>query len=297
MLWLSIAIASYALNAVSLVTDKFLLSNKVTRPAVFTMLICFLGILSVVLLPFGWSAPTLFQLMIELTAGLLFAAALLLMFVALDKGEASRVVPFLNGLQPIFILPIVWFLVDERITGKFIYAFILIVAGSILITWGKGKAKKQAYLWAIVAALLFAVSLALSKYAYNLAGTFITPFVMTRIGSFIFSIGLLAMPSNIRLLRKEMKRPTERNIWLVVMGQATGAVSSLLYNLAIAIAVNATALINALQGLQYVFLLAIVAFISHKFPKIMKEQMSRSILIQKIMATALIIGGLAILAF
>jgi len=297
MLWLPIAILSYALNACSLVTDKFLLSNKVTRPAVFTMLICLMGILSLVLLPFGWQAPTAFELAVEIISGLLFAAALLLMFVALDKGEASRVVPFLNGLQPIFILPVVWFLVGESVTGKFAWAFAFIVIGSIVITWGKGKAKREAYIWAIISALLFAVSLALSKYAYVLAGTFITPFVMTRIGSFIFALCLLAIPSNIRLIKKEMKRPTEQNIWLVIGGQVAGAVASLLYNLAIAIAVNATALINAMQGLQYVFLLLIVAFLSHKFPKILKEQMSRYILVQKIVATALIIIGLGILAF
>jgi len=296
MLWLPIAVLSYALNACSLVTDKFLLSNKVTRPAVFTMIICLMGILAVVLLPFGWQAPTLFEFAVEIAAGLLFALALLLMFVALDKGEASRVVPFLNGLQPLFILPLVWFLVGERVTGKFAWAFALIVAGSVLITWGKGKAKRQAYVWAVISAFLFAVSLALSKYAFDLAGSFITPFVITRVGSFIFALGLLSMPSNIRLLKKETKRPTERNVWLVVGGQAAGALASLLYNLAIAIAVNATALINALQGLQYVFLLGIVAVLSHYFPKIMKEQMTRKILVQKTVATALIIAGLAVMA-
>lgn len=296
MLWLPIAILSYALNAGSLVTDKFLLANKVTRPAVFTMLICLMGILAIALLPFGWQAPTAYQLLIEISAGILFAAGLLLMFMALDKGEASRVVPFLNGLQPIFILPLVWFLVDEKVTGKFFFAFVLIVIGSVVITWGKGKAKRQAYVWAILSALLFAVSLALSKYAYNSAGTFITPFVMTRIGSFIFALGLLFSPGNLRLLKTEIKRPSERNIWLVVMGQLAGAGSSLLYNLAVAIAVNATALINALQGLQYVFLLAIVAVLSHKYPKILKEQMSRKAMIQKVIATALIIAGLGILA-
>lgn len=295
-MWFPIAIISYALNAGSLVTDKFLLSKKVTRPSVFTMIICLMGIVSVILLPFGWQAPTAYELLLEIIAGILFAGGLLLMFVALDKGESSRVVPFLNGLQPIFLLPMAWLILDEKFSEQFLLAFILIVAGSVLITYGKGKAKKQAYAWAIVSAFLFAFSIALSKMAFNSAGSFITPFVMTRLGSVIFASALIFWPKNIKLLKEELKKPSEQNIWLVVAGQIAGALSSLLYNLAIAISVNATALINALQGMQYVFLLLIVAVMSKLYPKALNEKMTKKILIQKIIATALIIAGLAILA-
>ncbi|MFA6526354.1 MAG: EamA family transporter [Candidatus Buchananbacteria bacterium] len=296
MLWLPIAILSYALNAGSLVTDKFLLLKKVTRPAVFTMIICLMGILAVVLLPFGWQIPTSYELFLEISAGVIFALALLLMFVALDKGESSRVVPFLNGLQPIFLLPMAWLWLDEKVTEKFLIAFILIVAGSVLITWGKGKAKRQAYVWAIISAFLFAFSIALSKMAFNSADTFITPFVMTRIGSAIFALALIFWPKNIKMLKEELKKPSETSIWLVIGGQIAGASSSLLYNLAIAISVNATALVNALQGMQYVFLLIIVTVMSKLNPKALNEKMIRKILAQKIIATALIIAGLAVMA-
>ena len=295
-MWLPIAILSYALNAGSLVTDKFLLSKKVTRPSVFTLIICLMGIFAVVLLPFGWQAPTAWESAVEILAGILFAGGLLYMFMALDKGESSRVVPLINGLQPIVLLPITWLVLHERFSESAMIAFILIVIGSIMITWGKGKAKARAYAYAAFSAVLFALSIALSKYAFNLAGSFITPFVMTRIGSALFALALALWPKNIRQLKAELKRPSEQNVWLVIGGQAAGALSSLLYNLAIALAVNATALVNALQGLQYVFLLAAVAFISRKWPKALNEQMSKKVLAQKIIATALIIAGLAVFA-
>ncbi len=295
-MWLPIAILSYALNAGSLVTDKFLLSKKVTRPSVFAMIICLMGVFAAVLLPFGWQTPTLHQFALEIAAGLIFAGGLLTMFVALDKGESSRVVPFLNGLQPIFLLPMAWLLLNENISERFLLAFLLIVAGSILITWGKGKAKKQAYAWAIFSALLFAISIVLSKIAFNSAGSFITPFVMTRFGSAIFALGLIFWPGNIRLLKEELRKPSEQSVWLVICGQTAGALGSLLYNLAIAISVNATALINALQGMQYVFLLLIVAVVTRLHPKALNEKMTRKILIQKIIATALIVAGLAVFA-
>ena len=297
MLWLLLTILSYALNAVALVTDKFLLTKKIPNPAVYTIIISLLGVLSAVLLPFGWSPPTGFQLLVELAAGFLFGLALLLMFEALSRGEASRVVPFINGLQPLVILPLAWLLVGEAISGKFLWAFILIIIGSVLITWGKGEAKKGTYLLSVISAIIFGVSLVLSKYAFSLQGSFITPFVMSRVGGLFFAFLLLAIPANFKDFAREAKNPKSQTGVLLILGQTAGALASVLVNLAIALSSNVTAIINALQGLQYVLLLAIVAVLARKFPRVLHEQMSRQVLWQKIIATVLIIGGLAVLAF
>lgn len=297
MLWLPIAILSYALNAGALVTDKFLLTKKIPNPAVYAIIISLLGILSLALLPFGWSTPTGLELLIELLSGFLFGWAMLLMFQALRKGEASRVIPFLNGLQPLVILPLAWLIVGESVSGRFLWAFILIIIGSVIISFGKGKASRQAYCLAIISAVIFGVSIVLSKYAYNSQGMFITPFVMTRIGAFIFALVLLVIPGNRRALKHELQKPEKQTSALLVLGQTAGALSSVLVNLAIAIASNATAIINALQGLQYVFLLLIVVVLAKKFPKVLNEKISGTVLVQKISATALIIAGLVILAF
>lgn len=296
MLWLPIAIFSYALNAGSLITDKFLLEKKIPNPAIYTIVISLLGVIAILLLPFGWNTPTVNEVMVELVSGFLFGVGLLLMFMALNKGEASRVIPFLNGLQPLVILPLAWLIVGEAITGRFLLAFILIIIGSVIISYGKGKSSREAYLLAIFSAIAFGVSIVFAKYAYNSAGSFITPFVMTRIGTLIFAVCLLILPNNLQSLIYELKNPEKQTGYMLFFGQVAGALSSILINYAIAIAVNATALINALQGLQYVFLLAIVIFLSKKYPKILKEKITGNILIQKIVATILIILGLAVLA-
>jgi len=296
MLWLPIAIFSYALNAGSLITDKFLLEKKIPNPAVYTIVISFLGVIAILLLPFGWNAPTVNEVMVELASGFLFGIALLLMFMALNKGEASRVIPFLNGLQPLVILPLAWLIVGEVVTGKFLWAFILIIIGSVIISWGKGKSSAEAYVLAIFSAIIFGISIVFAKYAYNSADSFITPFVMTRFGTLLFAVCLLVVPKNLRAVLAELENPEKQTGVLLFFGQIAGALSSILINFAIAISVNATALINALQGLQYVFLLGIVVFLSKKFPAILKEKISGDILKQKIVATILIISGLAILA-
>jgi hypothetical protein len=54
--------------------------------------------------------------------------------------------------------------------------------------------------------------------------------------------------------------------------------------------------INALQGVQYVFLLIFAIILSFKLPKILKEEISREIIFQKVAAILLIGAGLILIA-
>lgn len=298
MTWFWITIIAYALNAVSLLIDKFLLDKKLPNPAVYTLAICLLGVLSLVLLPFGWKTPTATEVLVAIISGVLFAGALYLMFEALKKGESSRIITFLGGVQPIIILPLAWLFLGETFVASFWLAFFFLVAGTILISLESGRANAKAYAIAFASAALFALSLVLAKYAYLSMDNFITPFVFTRLGSAIAVLPLLLLPSVIIGLQGVSTQEKAGSIGkLLVLGQASGALSSVMVNFAVAISVNATAIINAMQGLQYVFLLAGVIVLTKFFPKVLKEKMSPRILIQKVAATALIIVGLVIISF
>jgi len=75
-----------------------------------------------------------------------------------------------------------------------------------------------------------------------------------------------------------------------------GAGANILQNWAIALAPLAfVAVISALQGVQYVFLLIFAVLLSLKSPQILKEEISRKILFQKVIAILLIAGGLTLL--
>jgi len=50
--------------------------------------------------------------------------------------------------------------------------------------------------------------------------------------------------------------------------------------------------VNAMQGVQFVFLLGLVVLLSKKFPAILEEELTREVLLQKILAIGLIICGL-----
>ena len=84
---------------------------------------------------------------------------------------------------------------------------------------------------------------------------------------------------------------------IFLSSQAGGASAGILQNWAIALAPLAyVAFINALQGVQYVFLLIFAVLFSWKFPQLLKEQISKEIILQKVTAISLIGSGLTILA-
>ena len=55
------------------------------------------------------------------------------------------------------------------------------------------------------------------------------------------------------------------------------------------------AFINAVEGVKYVFVLMLAAIVSLKFPKILSEEISRKIFLQKFAAILLIAVGLIVL--
>ena len=63
-----------------------------------------------------------------------------------------------------------------------------------------------------------------------------------------------------------------------------------------AIRLGSVTLINALQGTQYLFLLALTSLLSLKFPKILHEKVTTQTITQKIIAIVIISFGLVFLA-
>ncbi|MFA5029841.1 MAG: GRP family sugar transporter [Patescibacteria group bacterium] len=295
MTWLIIIAFAYLLNAVATTTDKFLLSKKISNPAIYAFFIGALSVLGVIIAPFGFKLGyPLWLVLLDLVSGLIFAFAYLYMFKALSKNEASRITPFMGGWQPIFVLILASVFLDERLSILGLLAFLVILAGTWLISRQKTTAKTRAgYFLAIIATLLFAISYTLSKYLFT-SQDFITVFVWARIGTFLGALLFLLPGRNRRDIKKEVTQPQKKAGSLFIFGQVCGALSFILVNYVISIS-SSVAIVNALRGLEYVFLLIIILALSKKFPKILEEKMTPKILTQKIIAIVLIITGLVLI--
>jgi len=297
MHWLTIVLTGHLLNALAFLMDKFLLSSKrIPSPFVYAFFIGALGILALVLIPFGVTVPSNIEMARALIAGATFVLALVFFFAGLKENEASRVVPLTGGLVPAFTFALAYLFLGERLGQIEILAFAALVVGGVLITIErKGKSSTKGYVYAVVAALIFAVSFVITKQVF-IEQNFVSGFVWSRIGGFATALLFLLIPeARYGILHQPKQKGTGSTTALFLTGQVAGALGFTLVNYAISLA--SVSLVNAMQGAQYAFLLVMVGLLSRKFPKILSERLSGWVLVQKIMAIILISIGIGLIAF
>ena len=216
-------------------------------------------------------------------------------------GEISRIAPIVGGAIPLFTLFFSYFFLAERLTGHQLVAFFLLVIGGVIMLWPRktkpalvrASLSKRLFL-ALLAALFFAGSFVLSKFIFT-EQAFVNGFIWIRIGGFLGAWLLLFWPTTRQAIFKSSRTIKLKVGGLVAANKGLSALSFLLLNYAISL--GSVTLVNALQGVQYAFLLMIALFLSKKFPQIIKEQITNGVIIGKVTAICLIALGLAILAF
>jgi hypothetical protein len=310
MLWLTLTIFSYFLLALVAMVDEVLLTGKIIKPKVYAFYVGLLGIFVLVLIPFGFGLPDLVVIGLALVSGILWIFALLSFYESLRRYEVSRVVPAIGGILPICTLALVYLFAWQRgeAIETFSYlkaiSFILLVLGSILITFNKqGFINRKSLCLSGLTALLFALSFTTTKIVF-LTEPFISGFVWIRIGGVLAALLFIFFKEireelfeKIKVKKKKALFENPKLAVVFLLNQIMGAGAGILQNLAIYLApVMCLAFINAMDGIRYVFILIFIIILSSKFPKILSEKITGQILWQKIFAIILITGGLIMLA-
>ena len=298
MLWLIIIISAYFLLAISTLGDEYLL-NGPPNPKNYSFYVGILGVFVLLLIPFvGFSIPSLSQIILSLLAGSFLVLASFCYYTALEHFEVSRVAPAIGGFLPLFTFGFVYFFSGEKQSLMLvqIIAFTLLIFGSIFITFEKQKSiSLKSLKITVLAAFLFAITFILTKYVY-INQPFWNGFLWMRIGGgltalfFLFSQGVRD-----EIFRR--KSTFQKKTGTIFLGnQVVGASAFLLQNWAIALVpLSSLPFINALEGTKYIFVLIFSILLSIKLPQFLKEKISKGIIIQKIAAILLIIGGLVLL--
>ena len=170
----------------------------------------------------------------------------------------------------------------------------MIILGTVLISLGKtGKSNSRRVYWlALFSAFFFGLSYALTKYLFNNL-SFVNAFVWLRLTTFVGALFLLLSAQNRHDIFHQDKKIARQSGFLFLFGQVAGAASFLLINYAISLA--SVTLVNALQGLQYAFLLVLVLILFKWRPNLLEEKIKGWVLVQKILAIILIGWGLFLL--
>ena len=319
-MWLAAAIGSYFINAGINVADKFILSKKIHSSITYAFYVGIWSVFNVVLLFFNPYMPGLKELVIDLSAGILFLATLIFWYKALHQSEATRVVPIVGALIPIFTLLLSAIFLNESIQDKQIVAFFILIFGGVLISVRKTKIyiinqaiervkvvfgnilgkfhagyrpTRRLLINSVLSALCFSLFYVSMKYIY-MHQPFIGGFVWSRLGSFLGALLIFLVPDWRGLIMDHKdEAKSAKNMAFFLSVRLMASLGFIVLNWSISL--GNVAMINALQGTQYLFLIILVLIMSSKFPKILNEELGRGVMVQKMIGIMLVGMGLYVL--
>lgn len=302
-MWFIFALIGYILLAIVFILDKYILTSAIVRPIVYTFYSTIFLLAVFLLWPF-FSVPippTLTDLNWSIVSGFSFGLALYFMFVAVQKGEASHIDPFLGAVITIATAILSSVFLQEILVPLQITGIILLVGASLLLSWEKTRKKSGfhiGFLFAILSGIAFAFSHVSAKYLYDLY-SFWPAFVLTRGAIGLFGLCLLVSPvvrhsfstkqkKIVPKKKKSLQTPT-----LVIIDKVLSVVAILAIQFAIAI--GSVTLVNAMSGLQYALMILIIYLCSRFAPQLFREYFTKKELVVESIALVLVILGMALL--
>lgn len=293
---LPFTVFAYFLNSVAVLIDKVLLTKDIKDPLTYIFYLSAFNLLALIVLPFT-QFPTFSVFFLASSSTLIWTTGAYFMYKALQIGRAERVIPTIGTLIPITLISY-YGIFTRAVSIQQLFAAAILTLGLVLLIlpYLKSSLKPDELIFEILSAILFAVSYMMLREAY-LNSQFLTVFAWSRVILIPIGVIILAIPSLRRIVLTshgpKLNFRSKTGV-LFLLGQFCGGSSELLLTYSVFLA--NPAVVNSLQGTQYIFIFMATLLLSKKLPSVFHEHFSKRDLIGK-MAGILVIGlGLYILA-
>ena len=289
------------LNAVVALVDKCVVSTRrVPQPSYYAFLISLLSALSIFVFLLGpiplpvegvtipsftnLEFPTLVVSMVSLLAGAAFFFALWTLFSALRVADASDVVPVVGAVSALAAFPLGHFLLGSVLKSDFLVGVFLLIIGTLLLS--HFRFRRNILLASVLSGVFFALHFILLKYLFGITH-FDNAFFWSRMGIVLAAL-IIFLPR--WEYCKDCERKTNVASTLLIVGNKmlAGLASIIILK---AIDLSDVSLVQALGGLQFVFLLGISVTVGHFLPKECGENLVGRNKIHKIIAISIIVAG------
>jgi drug/metabolite transporter (DMT)-like permease len=306
-MWILVALAGYLFLAFSQVLDKFLLTEeRIPKPAVYAFYVSLFSAFTFFFSIFGLRLLPLPDLGLFLVAGLLFTYSLLAFYYAVRDYDVARVSPLFGLFTTLtvvgfaFLLP--EFFGEPKASWQLLWALALFIFGGLLISYDLPFTKKDHLpVTVVLAGFCMGMYLLLLKVGYAKAD-FVNGLVWSRVGAFLGAFTLLLIPTFRHQIFSHEKKNKEHQgkkknlgtLGLFVFNKAAAGAGS--FFILYAVSIGSTSFVQALNGMQFVFLLLLTIPFARRFPDIFHSELSWSDWMQKIFALVLIFLGFYFLA-
>ncbi|MFH1946793.1 MAG: DMT family transporter [Candidatus Magasanikbacteria bacterium] len=300
MLWFSVALLGYLFLVIVFILDKVVVSQSRVKPVVYTFYSTIFMFGALLALPFfGWGLLSGLDWYWAIISGVAFGLALWTFYKAVQYSEISHIGPFVAAIITVFLYIIGYYCLAENLNTLQIGGIIILFIASLLLSFEKSRKHSGfhvGFVWAILAALLFAISHASAKYLYGIY-SFETAFIWTRATTGLVGLFVLFFP----VVRETFKRKKNTKktyagrhaVGIVVTDKVLGVLSVICIQYAISI--GSPTLVQALSGLQFVLMFIFIYILTKLLPKVFKEYFTKRELRLEFIAILLVLVGSALL--
>lgn len=211
-------------------------------------------------------APSLTVVAFSFLTAYTFFNALVSMFSALRESDASDVIPVIGAVTALFTFLLGYLFLDTHLTRNFIVGIALLTAGTILVSHFRFTWKTAAL--SVHAGIFFALHYVAFKGLLAVT-SFDNAFFWSRIAFVLYALSLLLIPEYLEKIREQGKQSGKKAGALVVCNKVLAGVSSIL--ILKATELGNPAVIQALGGLQFVFILVLGLLFGRSTPVVYGE--------------------------
>ncbi len=294
MEWIIFALIGHFILAFAMIFGKIIRTKIIRSSITYLMYVGFISSLVIFLIPLvNFTIPNKAFLFYVFLISIPFTIGAYFLIKSFSLEEVSRII-VIRQFQPIFVLIIATLLLGEILAAKQYLGFFIILTGSLVASCKSGFTLKslpsKAFCVIMAANFFWAIYFIMAKYAYTIYG-FWSTFIMVRLFLLFYSILILFY-----LISK--KRFNFRKI--LTKGTAFVGFNEFMVLIAVgfiqyALSLGPASLVSVTESTKPLFVLFIASLFTIKFPKLLKEEISKKIILQKIIAIFLIILGFVFL--
>jgi len=309
MSWILLATAGQLFNALVAILDKYIVSdeNLLPRPFVYAFYTCIFTSAWVLVYFLGFipglpelgfptfsninTSPTLEVVALSFLAAYTFFIALVSMYDALRRADASNVMPVIGSISALATFGFSYLLLDIKLSDNFTIGVTILAVGTLLVA--QTLPRLNTVIQVVHSGLFFAMHYITMKGLFNLVG-FDAGFFWSRIGFVLFTLSLLLVPVYFEKVKKTTKAVTKKTGFIISANKILAGIAA--FVLLKATHLGDPAVVQALGGLQYVFILFLSVFLAKWLPKTATgHELKPKVTFQRLLYVVVILVGFVVL--
>ncbi len=308
MSWILIATAGQFLNAIVAFLDKYIVSDEkaLPRPFVYAFYSCLLTGGWVIIYLLGYipglttiglphlgnlEVPSIQVVAMAFLSAYTFFMALVSMYTALRESEAVDVMPVIGTVSAMMAFGMSWLFLDTTVSYNFMWGVVVLSLGTLLVA--QTLPTIDSILHVVHSGVFFALHFVAMKGLF-METSFDDGFFWSRVAFVLFALSLLLVPTYLKKIREQSEHTSAKTGLLVILTKLLAGVAA--FMLLKATDWGDVAVVQALDGMKFVFILFISILFAHLLPNSMAVDEPRPHeAMRKVLYVAVIVVGYFIL--